>query len=106
MKFAWWKENSWKNLLLLLMKGGNALALGSIDGVSHWKTLMHDMPSMRSHTLHNVDDVWGYAALRKDNWKLVKGFFSIFSLVPSVIVTFSLMILGYRKRNDVRWPMG
>ena len=60
------------------MKGGNALALGSIDGVSHWKTLMHDMPSMRSHTLHNVDDVWGYAALRKDNWKLVKGFFPLF----------------------------
>jgi hypothetical protein len=72
------KENCWKNLLLLLMKGGNALALGSIDGVSHWKTLMHDMPSMRSHTLHNVDDVWGYAALRKDNWKLVKGFFPPF----------------------------
>ena len=59
MKFAWRKENSWKNLLLLLMKGGNALALGSIDGVSHWKTLMLDMPAMRSHTRPNVADVGG-----------------------------------------------
>ncbi len=49
------------------------MALGSLDGVSHWKTLMYDAPSLRTQTVHNIDDGEGYAALRKDNWKLVKG---------------------------------
>ena len=54
--------------------GGNVSFLKNLDGVSHWKTILYDAPSLRSHILHNIDDQLGYAALRKGNWKLVKGF--------------------------------
>ena len=55
-----------------------------MDGVSQWKTILYDAPPLRSHILHNIDDQWGYAALRKENWKLVKGsFLDFFSFLSS-----------------------
>nr|CAH0102563.1 unnamed protein product [Daphnia galeata] len=53
--------------------GGNATTLKGLDGVSHWNTVLYDKPSARNHVLHNIDDQLGYAAIRKENWKLVKG---------------------------------
>ncbi len=41
--------------------------------MSHWNTVLYDKPSARNHVLHNIDDQLGYAAIRKENWKLVKG---------------------------------
>lgn len=34
---------------------------------------MYDVPSLRTHLVHNIDDRQGYAAVRKESWKLVKG---------------------------------
>lgn len=47
--------------------------LKGLDGVSHWNTILYDKPSVRNHVLHNIDDLLGYAAIRKENFKLVKG---------------------------------
>ncbi|KAK4017979.1 hypothetical protein OUZ56_000052 [Daphnia magna] len=53
--------------------GGDVASLKGLDGVSHWSTILYDKPSARHHVLHNIDDKLGYAAIRKKNWKLVKG---------------------------------
>ncbi|EFX81012.1 hypothetical protein DAPPUDRAFT_303738 [Daphnia pulex] len=52
---------------------GDVATLKGLDGVSHWNTVLYDKPSARNHVLHNIDDQLGYAAIRKENWKLVKG---------------------------------
>lgn len=57
----------------ILCLGGDPSALKELDGVSHWNTILYDKPSARNHILHNIDDQLGYAAIRKENWKLVKG---------------------------------
>ena len=61
------------NYILCFRLGGDAATLKGLDGVSHWNTVLYDKPSARNHVLHNIDDQLGYAAIRKDNWKLVKG---------------------------------
>lgn len=53
--------------------GGDVATLKGLDGFSHWNTVLYDKPSARNHVLHNIDDQLGYAAIRKENWKLVKG---------------------------------
>ncbi|XP_060800557.1 arylsulfatase I [Amyelois transitella] len=53
--------------------GGNLTALGSIDGVNQWDALSKDLDSERNAVLHNIDDVWGSAALTVWPWKLVQG---------------------------------
>lgn len=57
----------------ILRSGGDPSALKELDGVSHWNTILYDKPSARNHILHNIDDQLGYAAIRKEKWKLVKG---------------------------------
>nr|CAD7428336.1 unnamed protein product [Timema monikensis] len=48
--------------------------LGDIDGLNAWESLSKDSPSNRTQVLHNIDDVYGNAALTVDDWKIVKGY--------------------------------
>jgi arylsulfatase A-like enzyme len=68
-QFAWLITFSF----LFSNSGGDVATLKGLDGVSHWNTVLYDKPSARNHVLHNIDDQLGYAAIRKENWKLVKG---------------------------------
>uniref|UniRef100_A0A8W7P7P4 Sulfatase N-terminal domain-containing protein n=1 Tax=Anopheles coluzzii TaxID=1518534 RepID=A0A8W7P7P4_ANOCL len=54
--------------------GGNVSALPTdLDGISVWHELSSGAPTRRIEILHNIDDIWGTAALTVGNWKLVKG---------------------------------
>lgn len=44
-----------------------------IDGRNIWPALSLDIPSERTHILHNIDDIWDSAALTIDDWKVIKG---------------------------------
>ncbi|GAB0094801.1 arylsulfatase I [Sergentomyia squamirostris] len=46
---------------------------GDLDGVNLWRELSMDETSKRTHILHNIDDIWGSAALTVGSWKVVKG---------------------------------
>ncbi|KAK2715585.1 hypothetical protein QYM36_010237 [Artemia franciscana] len=54
--------------------GANCSSLKGIDGVNHWPTLTgkSDKPP-RTKTVHNIDEGFGYGAVRKGPWKLVQG---------------------------------
>lgn len=47
--------------------------LGEIDGINAWRALSEDLPSNRTSVLHNIDDIYGNAALTMGDWKIVKG---------------------------------
>ncbi|XP_063225571.1 arylsulfatase B-like [Bacillus rossius redtenbacheri] len=47
--------------------------LGHIDGVDMWKALSEDLPSRRTEIVHNIDDIEGYAAIRRGDWKYIAG---------------------------------
>lgn len=47
--------------------------LGEIDGVDLWNALSEDLTSERTDVLHNIDDIYGNAALTVGEWKIVKG---------------------------------
>lgn len=64
--------------------GGDVASLKGLDGVSHWSTILYDKPSARHHVLHNIDDKLGYAAIRKKNWKLVKGRCQIYQVITLI----------------------
>ena len=64
------------------------MGLGPLDGVSHYDSLFlskdsseesseesgeRNDVSKRSHILHNIDDFYGYEAVRKGDYKLLKG---------------------------------
>ncbi|KAJ8890447.1 hypothetical protein PR048_009956 [Dryococelus australis] len=53
--------------------GLDVSALGDIDGVDMWSSLSQDLPSRRSEIVHNIDDIEGYAAIRRGDWKYVSG---------------------------------
>lgn len=54
--------------------GGNTLDLDpKLDGINMWKSLLDDLPSERKEVLHNIDDIYGIASLRVQDWKIVKG---------------------------------
>lgn len=38
-----------------------------------WKALSEDLTSERTDVLHNIDDIYGNAALTVGEWKIVKG---------------------------------
>lgn len=40
-----------------------------------WKALSEDLTSERTDVLHNIDDIYGNAALTVGEWKIVKGKF-------------------------------
>ncbi|XP_058126650.1 arylsulfatase B [Anopheles ziemanni] len=54
--------------------GGNVSELpDELDGISVWNELSSGEPTGRIEILHNIDDIWGSAALRIGKWKLLKG---------------------------------
>lgn len=58
---------------LFCAAGGNVSKLGDIDGYDLWSTLSNDEPSPRIDVLHNIDDLYGSAALTVGEWKIIKG---------------------------------
>ncbi|XP_049270210.1 arylsulfatase B-like [Rhipicephalus sanguineus] len=57
------------------LAGGSVHQLGNIDGHDMWESLTKDAPSPRSELVYNIDPLWGYGAIRKDNFKIVVGAF-------------------------------
>nr|XP_037274629.1 arylsulfatase B-like [Rhipicephalus microplus] len=55
------------------MAGGVVQQLGNIDGHDMWESLSEDALSPRSDFVYNIDPLWGYSAIRKDNFKIVVG---------------------------------
>lgn len=53
--------------------GGDIEYLGDIDGINAWEALSENLPSNRTSVLHNIDDIYGNAALTMGDWKIVKG---------------------------------
>ena len=53
--------------------GGEAAALGNIDGVDMWAALAGDTESPRNILLHNIDSQRMISALRVGDYKLLKG---------------------------------
>lgn len=45
----------------------------NLDGINVWNALSTDTPSDRLEILHNIDDIYGNAAVTKGDWKVVKG---------------------------------
>lgn len=45
----------------------------NIDGKNVWNALSEDTQSDRIEILHNIDDIWGSAALTINEWKVIKG---------------------------------
>lgn len=44
-----------------------------LDGMDLWEALSEDSLSERTEILHNIDDIWGSAALTVGDWKVLKG---------------------------------
>lgn len=55
--------------------GGNVEDLQDIDGFDQWEAIQKDQPSKRQKILHNIDDIYGNAALTIDKWKYVEGLY-------------------------------
>ncbi|KOB79296.1 Arylsulfatase, partial [Operophtera brumata] len=51
--------------------GADTSTLDKLDGVNQWEALSKDLPSLRNSTVHNIDDLWGTAAITLGKWKLV-----------------------------------
>lgn len=72
-------------------------ALGKIDGMDLWKALSEDLTSERTDVLHNIDDIYGNAALTVGEWKIVKGLelFQINTVTKTVFF-----------RHNLQWDLG
>lgn len=56
--------------------GGDVRDLGvQLDGIDMWDVIVNNLPSKRKSILHNIDDIYGNAALTIEEWKIVKGLF-------------------------------
>ncbi|XP_053683829.1 arylsulfatase B isoform X2 [Sabethes cyaneus] len=44
-----------------------------LDGLSVWEQLHNGNDTDRREVLHNIDDIWGSAALSVEKWKVLKG---------------------------------
>lgn len=44
-----------------------------MDGRNVWNALSEDTVTERNEILHNIDDIWGSAALTINEWKVLKG---------------------------------
>ncbi|XP_077545814.1 arylsulfatase B-like isoform X2 [Haemaphysalis longicornis] len=55
------------------LAGGVVSDLGQLDGQDMWNVLSNDEPSPRSSMVYNIDPLFGYAAVRRDRFKIVLG---------------------------------
>ncbi|XP_047036030.1 arylsulfatase I-like [Helicoverpa zea] len=58
---------------LIRAAGGDVSVLKNVDGIDLWEALSKDLPSHRNIIVHNIDDIYGSAAITVNNWKLHKG---------------------------------
>ncbi|KAK3922899.1 Arylsulfatase I [Frankliniella fusca] len=58
---------------LVRVAGGDPSTLPPIDGMDMWDALSFDLDSNRTTVLHNIDDVYGVAAVTVNQWKVVTG---------------------------------
>ncbi|CAG5081033.1 Similar to ARSJ: Arylsulfatase J (Homo sapiens) [Cotesia congregata] len=63
----------WLPTLLTVAGGNNSILPTAIDGIDMWESLNNKGPSPRRVVVHNIDDIYGAAAITVDDWKLVKG---------------------------------
>ncbi|KAH0535787.1 arylsulfatase B [Cotesia glomerata] len=63
----------WLPTLLTVAGGNNSILPTAIDGIDMWESLNNKGPSQRRVVVHNIDDIYGAAAITVDDWKLVKG---------------------------------
>lgn len=47
--------------------------LENIDGIDMWLSFLYDDTSNRTEVLHNIDDIYGSAALTVGDWKYING---------------------------------
>lgn len=45
-----------------------------------WEALSENKPSQRTEILHNIDDIYGNAALTVGEWKILKGLLGLFDI--------------------------
>ncbi|XP_071452644.1 arylsulfatase J-like [Hetaerina americana] len=45
----------------------------AVDGHDSWQALVENTPTSRTEILHNIDDLYGNAALTVGDWKVLKG---------------------------------
>ncbi|XP_066257386.1 arylsulfatase J [Euwallacea similis] len=57
----------------LLEAAGVTMNSSSLDGISIWNALAQDTESPRKEVLHNIDDIYGNAALTVSSMKLIQG---------------------------------
>ncbi|XP_075526970.1 arylsulfatase B-like isoform X2 [Dermacentor variabilis] len=57
------------------LAGGSVSDLGPLDGKDMWAVVSRDEPSPRSDVVYNIDPLWEFAAVRRDNFKIVVGSF-------------------------------
>lgn len=83
--------------------------LGNIDGLDLWEALSEDLTSERMDVLHNIDDVYGNAALTVGEWKIVKGT-SLNCEMKSPLINFGrfivqrsmgLVVRSFRSRREL-----
>ncbi|KAL4707476.1 hypothetical protein ACJJTC_000120 [Scirpophaga incertulas] len=53
--------------------GGDTSILKGIDGFNSWEALSKDLKTERTSVVHNIDDIFGSAAITINQWKLLKG---------------------------------
>lgn len=52
---------------------GDTSSPPNLDGFNVWPSISSDAESPRTEILHNIDDIYGNAALTIDNWKILNG---------------------------------
>ncbi|CAH2000847.1 unnamed protein product [Acanthoscelides obtectus] len=58
---------------LLEAAGTPTSDIKNLDGMSMWRSITEDVNSGRTEILHNIDDIFGNAALSSNGWKITKG---------------------------------
>ncbi|CAB3235666.1 unnamed protein product [Arctia plantaginis] len=53
--------------------GGDVSVFENLDGMNLWDALSQNKESGRTSIVHNIDDIWGSAAITVGKWKILKG---------------------------------